>query len=84
MRKYASQQAAAAHFGVTDRTIRNWISRGLITGFMLPNQRGIRVDLNEVESMIRTVPTVRTPMTAFGPNAKIVRVVEAEPSRAEQ
>lgn len=48
-RRYASLQEAAVYMGVTDRTIRQWISEGRITGYRI-NARLIRVDLNEVDS----------------------------------
>ena len=75
-RKYVTHQQAADRFCVNERTIRNWISKGLITGYKLPGSRAIRVDLNEIETMLRVVPTTvaRSPMTSFGPKAKIVAV----------
>lgn len=48
-RRYASLQEAAVYMGVTDRTIRQWIAEGRITGYRI-NARLIRVDLNEVDS----------------------------------
>ncbi len=76
--KYVTQQDAAKHFGVHPRTIRNWIARGLITGFRLPGARAIRVNLIEVEHMLMIVPTTtaRTPSKAFGPRARIVNVAQ--------
>ncbi len=56
-RRYASQQDAATYYGVTDRTIRNWISRGLIHGYRLPGSRLVRVDLNELDSLTVPIPT---------------------------
>ncbi|MEW5810893.1 MAG: helix-turn-helix domain-containing protein [Actinomycetota bacterium] len=47
-RRYASLKDAAEYSGVTMRTIRNWISEGLITGYRI-NQRLVRVDLNELD-----------------------------------
>lgn len=77
-RKFATQQQAADRFEVSDKTIRNWISKGLITGYKLPGSRAIRVDLDEIERMLSVVPATvaRTPRTAFGPKAKIVSVAQ--------
>ncbi|MCG7593729.1 AlpA family transcriptional regulator [Mycobacterium sp. PSTR-4-N] len=47
-RRYASLKDAAEYVGVTTRTIRTWISEGLITGYRI-NQRLVRVDLNELD-----------------------------------
>jgi excisionase family DNA binding protein len=87
-RVYATQQQAAKRFGTTDRTIRNWINEGKITGYRLPSGRAIRVDLEEIEALIKAVPAVMQPQPpkpvkqppkpkrrAF-PNGRIVTVVE--------
>jgi excisionase family DNA binding protein len=71
-RQLTTQQQAAAHFQVHERTIRNWISEGLITGYRLPTGRAIRVDLAEIEQMIKAIPTVRATKLPFGPKARIV------------
>lgn len=78
-RTFVTQQQAAERFGVHVRTIRNWISKGLIVGYKMPTGRAIRVDLDEIERVMRVVPTtVARPHTRpFGPRAKIVRVAEA-------
>ncbi|QZT64451.1 excisionase family DNA-binding protein [Mycolicibacterium austroafricanum] len=54
-RRYVSIQHAAKHLGVTDRTVRQMISDGRLTGYRNGN-RLVRVDLNEVDAR----------MTAFG------------------
>ena len=51
-RRWASQKAAGKYAGVSDRTIRAWISEGLIRGYKV-NQRVIRVDLNEVDAAMQ-------------------------------
>src|SRR5215211_7309566 len=83
-RRIVTQQQAARAIAVGDRTIRNWISEGLITGFRLPCGRAIRVDLNEIEQMIKVIPTVRTGKQPFGAKAKIIDMsgaIEALPPR---
>jgi excisionase family DNA binding protein len=57
-RRLATQQEAAEKFQVSDRTIRAWISAGRISGYRLPNGRGVRVDLAEIESLMERIPTV--------------------------
>jgi hypothetical protein len=78
MPRIVTQQVAA---GVTPRTIRNWISEGWITGYRLPSGRAIRVDLEEITSQLKAIPTAMRPRVPFGPKAKIVNVVEAQPSQ---
>lgn len=81
-RLIATQAQAAAKHHVTTKTIRNWISKGLITGYRTPGGRGVRVDLNEIDKVMRTIPTTvaRPGSRVYGPNANIVdlpRQVEA-------
>ena len=75
-RKLVTQQQAAAELGVCERTIRNWISRGHITGYRLPGGRAIRVDINEIQTAARVIPAVRHAINPYGPKAKIVNVPE--------
>jgi Flp pilus assembly protein protease CpaA len=49
--RYASAATAAQYADVTPRTIHNWISRGLLTEYRA-NTKVIRVDLNEVDSLL--------------------------------
>jgi excisionase family DNA binding protein len=83
---YVTQQRAAEHVGVTPRTIRNWISEGLITGFRLPGARAIRIDMDELEQKMKIMPAVIRPRPQpFGSKANIVTVVEPyEPPRQDQ
>lgn len=59
-RKLVTQKVAAGTYGLCERTIRNYIAQGLITGYRLPGGRAIRVDLDELERAITTIPTVGT------------------------
>lgn len=72
-RRFTTLQRAGDHAHVTARTIRNWISKGYLTGYRF-GPRAIRVDLDEVDKMLRVMPTtkVRTGRTVYGPDAKIV------------
>ena len=71
MTRLITQQQAAKIAGVTDRTIRNWVSEGHLTGFRLPTGRAIRVDADELQKIMRVIPTVRRTTQPFGPKAKI-------------
>jgi excisionase family DNA binding protein len=51
-RRYAKLAEAAAYLGVTDRTIRQMIADGRLTGYR-SGTRLIRVDLNEVDAAMQ-------------------------------
>jgi hypothetical protein len=51
-RRWASTKRAGTYAGVTDRTIREWVALGLITGYRV-NARVIRVDLNEIDAAMQ-------------------------------
>ena len=77
-RVFVSQQRIADLLGVHPRTVRNMISRGDLTGYRIPGVRAVRLDLNEVQALVRVIPAVsRRDKRPFGPNAKIVTVVPA-------
>jgi excisionase family DNA binding protein len=72
-----TQQHAAQVVNVTDRTVRGWISKGLITGYRTPSGRAIRVDLSEILEKMQTIPSVIGPKPQpFGPLATIVELSE--------
>ncbi|WP_347343486.1 helix-turn-helix domain-containing protein [Jatrophihabitans telluris] len=50
------QQVATANH-VSERTVRRWIASGLITGYRM-GPRLIRLDMDEVERLLRPIPTV--------------------------
>lgn len=56
-RRWLSQQEAAAYLGVTDRTIRNYVATGTLTGRRLSGSRLIRIDRHELDSALRPVAT---------------------------
>lgn len=47
---------AAEYLGVGSRTIRRRIADGSLTGYRI-GSRVIRVDLNELDAMLRPIPT---------------------------
>jgi excisionase family DNA binding protein len=51
-RKYVKMSEAAEYLGVTDRTIRQMIADGRITGYR-NGSRLVRVDLNEIDAAMR-------------------------------
>lgn len=87
-RQIVTQVVAAERLHVTTKTIRNWITKGLITGYRLPGGRAIRVDLAEIDRVMRVIPTTiaRPKHRAFGPKAKIVNMIEpvSRPAEDEQ
>ena len=52
VRRYATLTQAAEYLGVTDRTIRQMIADGRLTGYR-SGPRLVRVDLNEVDTAMR-------------------------------
>lgn len=52
-----TQQAAAEMLGITDRSVRNMIARGVITGWKVPGVRAVRVDKDEITSKLKAIPT---------------------------
>ena len=57
-RSYGSIEAAAERLGCSPRTVRRMIAAGEITGYRL-GKRMVRVDLGEIESALRRIPTAR-------------------------
>lgn len=57
--RYTSIQVAADYADVSVKTIRRWISRGTLTGYRI-GPKLIRVDLNELDALLRPIPTVGT------------------------
>ena len=65
---------AARRYAVSDRTIRNYIGNGYFPAYRIPGQRGILVDLDEVEAAMNRLPRTRAKASAqaYGPKAQIV------------
>lgn len=51
-RRYGKISEAAEYLGVTDRTIRQMIADGRLTGYR-SGKRLVRVDLNEIDEAMR-------------------------------
>ena len=56
-RKYESLEHAAERLDTSQRTIRRMIARGELTGYNL-GPRMIRVARDEVDALLKTIPTV--------------------------
>lgn len=54
---YVTLATAAEYLSVTERTIRNYIARGELTGYRI-GSRAIRVDQRELENLLTPIPTV--------------------------
>lgn len=55
-RRYAPLARAADYVGCDQRTIRRYIASGQLHGYRL-GQRLIRVDLNELDTLMRPIPS---------------------------
>ncbi len=55
-RRLESIPSAADYLGVSTKTIRRYIASGHVTGYRA-GPRLIRVDLNELDAMLRPIPT---------------------------
>jgi len=52
----ASVESAAAHVDVSTRTIRRWISSGLLPGYRV-GPHLVRVDLADLDQLAQRIPT---------------------------
>jgi excisionase family DNA binding protein len=59
LRRWLSQQEAAAYLGVSDRSIRNYVRRGALKGRRLPGSHLMRFDRHELDAALRLVPSGR-------------------------
>ncbi len=58
-RRYVTLSEAAEYLAVTERTIRNMIARGELTGYRI-GKRAIRIDHLELDAAMTPIPTVGT------------------------
>lgn len=56
-RRWLTQREAADYLGVTDRTIRKYIARGLLVGYRIGEVHTIRVDRLELEALLKPIPS---------------------------
>lgn len=57
--RLVSMTESCDRLGITERTCRRWIAQGLLTGYRV-GPRLIRLDADEVESLIQPIPTAAT------------------------
>jgi excisionase family DNA binding protein len=73
----------AEYLGVTERTVRNYISAGHFPAYRIPRTRGVRLDLDEVTHSMKLIPAVRARSGAnYGPKARIIDL-PPQPRRVE-
>jgi excisionase family DNA binding protein len=56
-RRWYSQREAAEYLGCTDRTIRNYIRRGVLPASRVRDGRTIRIDVADLDNLLCPVPT---------------------------
>ena len=83
-RRLVTIAQCASYLGVTPRTVRNYVSQGFFPGYRIPGTRGIRLDLDEVNWKLKSIPATKARLGSgsFGPNAKIVEL-PPQPVRPE-
>lgn len=54
--RYVTIGSAAEYLSVTERTVRNYIARGDLTGYRI-GTRSIRIDVHELEALLTPIPT---------------------------
>lgn len=55
--RWLNQAEAAEYLGVTDRTIRNYIARGLLPANRIQGSRLLRIAQDDLDALLRPVPT---------------------------
>jgi len=56
-RRWLTQKEAAEYLGCTDKTIRNYISQGRLTGYKVSGLRTVRIDVHDIDALMRRIPT---------------------------
>ncbi|MEI2713400.1 MAG: helix-turn-helix domain-containing protein [Nocardioides sp.] len=59
LRPWLSQAEAADYIGVTDRTIRNYIARGLLPARRVRGSRLIKIDRADLDNMLTPIPSAK-------------------------
>lgn len=57
--RWLSQQEAAEYLGVTDRSIRAYISRGHLPATRIRGSRLVRIERSALDAMMRPIPSAQ-------------------------
>lgn len=57
MTHWLNQAQAAEYLGVTDRTIRAYIARGVLPASRIKGSRLIRIKASDLENLMRPIPS---------------------------
>jgi excisionase family DNA binding protein len=55
-KNFGTIATGASCYKVSEKTLRRWVAEGRITGYRF-GPRMIRVDLNEIEQLLKPIPT---------------------------
>ncbi|NYI78746.1 helix-turn-helix domain-containing protein [Nocardioides panzhihuensis] len=55
-RRWLNQAQAAEYLGVTDRTVRVYVTRGTLTGHKIKGSRLIRFDVSDLDALMQPIP----------------------------
>jgi len=58
-RTWLSQVEAAEYIGVSDRTIRNYIARGVLPARRIRGSRSIRIELADLDALLKPIPSAK-------------------------
>lgn len=56
-KRWYSQREAAEYLSVTDRTVRDYIARGILPASRVRNTRTIRINIADLESLLTPIPS---------------------------
>jgi excisionase family DNA binding protein len=80
---WATIAVVAAVLGVSQRSVRTYVAKGLIPAYRIRGSRGLRFKIAEVERAMKLVPTTRAAAgMQYGEDARVTFVdapVEREP-----
>lgn len=58
-RRWLDQAEAADYIGVTDRTIRSYIARGVLPARRIRGSRLIRIDVADLDKLLAPIPSAK-------------------------
>jgi excisionase family DNA binding protein len=56
---WLSQSQAAERLGVTDRTVRAYVARGVLPAYRPRGSRLVRIRASDLDDLMRPIPAVR-------------------------